>query len=89
MMRRQRRGTRKAANKKTGTVHKKMEKLQLEDWNHVESKLFDSASENEGEPNNRHDLEKEEQPNPWNEWEEDWLFGDMDRLSEGNEKNQS
>lgn len=84
-MRRKKRVARKVAGKKAGMIPKKVDESKLEDWNQVESKLYDSLSEKETEPNKNHSFETEQQPNPYNEWQDDWLFGDMDSAPELND----
>ncbi len=86
MMRRRKRAAKKRTIKKAQTISKKMNELQLEDWNQVESKLFDSISEKEVETNKDTSLDMSE-PAPWNEWQEDWLFGDIDRAPRVNDIN--
>lgn len=84
-MQRKKRVAKKKAIKKVRTTHNKMDESQQEDWNQVESKLFNSLSEKEAEPCKNNSSEIEEQVNPSNEWQEDWLFGDMDRSPEAND----
>lgn len=86
-MQRKKRVPKKRGIKRVRTIHKKMDESELEDWDQVESKLFDSVSEKEVEPNRDNSFEMGEQLHPSNEWQEDWLFGDMDRSPEVNDIN--